>query len=191
MPRYAVTADVEKMFLQIWVHPADRNLQQILFRKNSSERVRIYQLKTVTYGLPSSPFHATRVLDQLAEDEEERFALAVPVIRKGMYVDDVLTGHNDLDTLTKTCHQLMELLQKAGLVLRKWATNEIAVLSGILRKLWETSSELEIDRSHTVNTLGPLWFPQSNTFKFKIPALLPLPTVTKRVVVSEMSQLFR
>ncbi|XP_065093592.1 uncharacterized protein LOC135714203 [Ochlerotatus camptorhynchus] len=128
MPRFAVTADAEKMFRQIWTHPDDRKYQKILFRKDPSESVRVYQLKTVTYGLASSPFHATRVLYQLATDEGERFPLAVPVIKKGTYVDDVLTGHDDLDTLAETCRQLMEMLQQAGLVLRKWATNDAAVL---------------------------------------------------------------
>ncbi|XP_055522534.1 uncharacterized protein LOC129716721 [Wyeomyia smithii] len=167
MPRYTVTADAEKMFRQTWVHPDDRQYQQIL-----------------------SPFRAARVLHQLANDEGENFPLAVPVVQKGMYVDDVLTGHDDRETLAETCHQLKEMLQQAGLTLRKWATNDTAVLSEIPHQLWETSSELEIDRSHSVKTLGLIWFPQLDTFRFKVPDLPPLIGVTKRVVVSEMSQLF-
>ncbi|XP_062704331.1 uncharacterized protein LOC134286695 [Aedes albopictus] len=190
LPRYAVTADAEKMFRQIWVHPDDRKYQQILFRKDPSEPVRIYQLKTVTYGLASSPFHATRVLNQLATDEGERFPLAVPVIKKGTYVDDVLAGDDDQVKLAETCRQLMEMLHQAGFVLRKWATNNTAVLASVPRQLWETKPELEIDRSPTVKTLGLLWFPQPDTFQFKIPALSPLDVATKRLVVSEMSQLF-
>ncbi|XP_062713792.1 uncharacterized protein LOC134290632 [Aedes albopictus] len=190
LPRYAVTADAEKMFRQIWVHPDDRKYQQILFRKDPSEPVRIYQLKTVTYGLASSPFHATRVLNQLATDEGERFPLAVPVIKKGTYVDDVLAGDDDQVKLAETCRQLMEMLHQAGFVLRKWATNNTAVLASVPRLLWETKPELEIDRSPTVKTLGLLWFPQPDTFQFKIPALSPLDVATKRLVVSEMSQLF-
>ncbi|XP_062540758.1 uncharacterized protein LOC134208828 [Armigeres subalbatus] len=190
LPRYAVTADAEKMFRQIWVHPEDRRYQQILFRTDPSESVRIYQLKTVTYGLASSPFHATRVLNQLAIDEGERFPLAVPVISKGTYVDDVLTGHDDMNLLAETCRQLMEILKTAGLVLRKWATNDTSVLSYVPRQLWETKPELEIDRTPTVKTLGLLWLPQSDTFQFKIPDLPQLQVATKRLVVSEMSQLF-
>ncbi|XP_062538557.1 uncharacterized protein LOC134206842 [Armigeres subalbatus] len=147
LPRYAVTADAEKMFRQIWVHPEDRMYQQILFRTNPSESVRIYQLKTVTYGLASLPFHATRVLNQLAIDEGERFPLADPVTRKGTYVDDVLTGHDDMNLLVETCRQLMEILRIADLVLRKWATNDTSVLSYVPRQLWETKPELEIDRT--------------------------------------------
>nr|XP_029715748.1 uncharacterized protein LOC115259352 [Aedes albopictus] len=190
LPRYAVTADAEKMFRQFWVHPDDRKYQQILFRKDPSEPVRIYQLKTVTYGLASSPFHATRVLNQLAIYEGERFPLAVPVIKKGTYVDDVLTGDDDQVKLTETCRQLMEMLHQAGFVLRKWATNNTSILASVPRQLWETKPELEIDRSSTVKTLGLLWFPHSDTFQFKVPTLPPLDVTTKRLVVSKMSQLF-
>lgn len=73
------------MFRQIWVHPDDRKFQQILWRGSPSEPIRTYQLKTVTYGLASSPFHAARVLNQLADDEGQRFPLAVPVVLKGTY----------------------------------------------------------------------------------------------------------
>ncbi|XP_062557315.1 uncharacterized protein LOC134222188 [Armigeres subalbatus] len=190
LPRFAITADAEKMFRQIWIHPDDRKYQQILWRDNPSDMIRSYQLKTVTYGLASSPFHAARVLNQLAIDEGHRYPLAVPVILKGTYVDDVISGHDNHDTMVQTCEQLMEIMKSAGFVLRKWAANYKTVLSKVPQELWETSSELELDRSQAIKTLGLLWFPQPDVFKFKVPALPELNVVTKRIVVSEMSQLF-
>ncbi|XP_058817780.1 uncharacterized protein LOC131681089 [Topomyia yanbarensis] len=190
LPRFVITADVEKMFRQIWVHPEDRRYQQILWRHEPSEPIRIYQLNTVTYGLASSPFHATRILNQLATDEGGRFPLAVPIIRKGTYVDDVLSGHDNHQLLSESCKQLMEMLKSAGFVLRKWASNDPAILSSIPQELWESAPQLEIDRSTAVKTLGLLWFPQTDMFKFKIPQLTALDVVTKRIVVSEMARLF-
>ncbi|XP_058448656.1 uncharacterized protein LOC131428628 [Malaya genurostris] len=190
LPRYAITADVEKMFRQIWIHPQDRCYQQILWRRDSSEPIRTYQLKTVTYGLASSPYHATRILNQLANDEAEHFPLAVPIIQKGTFMDDVLPGHDDLQLIRRTCEQLQKMLSSAGFVLRKWASNEPSVLASIPPELWEVSAELEIDRSEAVKTLGLLWFPQSDTFNFKIPSMSDQSLVTKRIVVSEMSSLF-
>ncbi|XP_055634284.1 uncharacterized protein LOC129774549 [Toxorhynchites rutilus septentrionalis] len=190
LPLFAITADAEKMFRQISVHLDDRKFQQVLWRKKPSEPIRKYQLKTVTYGLASSPFHAARILNQLAIDEGHRFPLAVPVLLKGTYVDDVISGHDDHDTMTETCKQLMEMMKSAGFVLRKWASNHKTVLSSVPEALWETSTELELDRSQAVKTLGLLWFPLRDVFKFKVPELPDLEVVTKRIVVSEMSQLF-
>lgn len=82
MPRFVFTADAQKMFQQIWVHPDDRKFQQTLWRNDSSEPVRVYQMNTVMYGLASSPFLATRVLEKLAIDDGQQYPLAVPVIRK-------------------------------------------------------------------------------------------------------------
>ncbi|XP_062712200.1 uncharacterized protein LOC134289763 [Aedes albopictus] len=178
------------MFRQIWVHPDDRKFQQILWRGSPSEPIRTYQLKTVTYGLASSPFHAARVLNQLADDEGQRFPLAVPVVLKGTYVDDVITGDDDHDKMAETCKQLSEMMKCGGFVLRKWASNYKTVLRHVPEELWETSAELELDRSQAVKTLGLLWCPQRDVFKFKVPALPDLPAVTTRIVVSEMSQLF-
>ncbi|XP_058816162.1 uncharacterized protein LOC131679450 [Topomyia yanbarensis] len=190
LPRFAITADVEKMFRQILVHPEDRRYQQILWRNDPSEPIRTYQLRTVTYGLASSPYHATRILNQLATDEGERFPLAVPIIQKGTYVDDVLSGHDDHQIARYSCKQLMEMLQTAGFVLRKWASNDPSILVDVPPELWDSSPKLEIDRSSAVKTLGLLWFPQPDTFKFKIPTLPELGVVSKRIVVSEMARLF-
>ncbi|XP_055539494.1 uncharacterized protein LOC129726607 [Wyeomyia smithii] len=189
-PRFVVTADVEKMFRQIWVHSDDCRFQQILWRYNPVEPIQVYQLKTVTYGLTSSPFHATRVLSQLALEDGERYPLAVPVIRQGTYVDDVLTGHDDLKTLQQTCEQLIGLLANAKFVLRKWATNDSTVLIKVPTDLWDASNQLEIDRTASIKTLGLLWLPKSDGFMFKIPTLHSQCVITKGVVVSEMSRLF-
>lgn len=119
MRRFVATTDAENMFRQMWVHPEDRRFQQILWRNDPLEPIRVYQLKTVTYGLTNSPFHATRVLYQLTLNDGERYPLAVRVIRKGTYIHDVLTGHDDLQTLQETCGQLISFLAGAGLALRK------------------------------------------------------------------------
>lgn len=190
MPRYVFSADAQKMFQQIWVHPEDRKFQQTLWRDHPSEPIRIYQMKTVMYGLASSPFLATRVLNQLATDDGANYPLAVPVIRKGTYVDDVLTGDDDLCTIQETCAQLIALLGGAGFVLRKWAANNQAVLANVPSEMWETANSLEIDRPTTVKALGLIWVPQADMFMFKIPEFLDTTAITKRVVVSEMARLF-
>ncbi|XP_053686902.1 uncharacterized protein LOC128736443 [Sabethes cyaneus] len=101
-PRFVFIADIEKMFRQVWVHPADRKLQQILWRSDTSQPILRYQLKTITYGTSSAPYLATRVLNQLAEDEGNRFPLGAAVVREGFYVDDVLTGDDDLQEVIET-----------------------------------------------------------------------------------------
>jgi len=56
--RYVLASDIEKMYRQILVDPADRNLQKILWRYDRQEPIKEYLLNTVTYGLACAPFLA-------------------------------------------------------------------------------------------------------------------------------------
>ncbi|XP_058449453.1 uncharacterized protein LOC131429392 [Malaya genurostris] len=178
------------MFRQVWVHPEDRKFQQIIWRQNPTEPLKCFQLKTVTYGLASSPYHAARVLNKLAEDEGARFHRAAQIVTNRMYVDDVLAGGDELEEVAEVCSELSSLLARGGLSLRKWCANDLRILKQVPQELWEATTELEIGHMEGMKTLGLLWHPQTDRLAFKIPSLPAINIVTKRIVVSEMSSLF-
>ncbi|XP_055591485.1 uncharacterized protein LOC129743475 [Uranotaenia lowii] len=181
-PKYVFTADIEKMFRQVWVHPNDRKYQQIIWRKDPSLPPQVYQLKTVTYGLASSPYHAARVLNQLAADYHHDHPLASSIVKHRTYVDDTLAGYDDLAEATEACRQLVVMLKIAGFTLRKWCSNQPKVLENVPEELWNHSSKTEIGQSTTTTkTLGLLWNLQTDTFSFKIPSLCTANPVTKLV----------
>lgn len=64
------------MYRQVLVSKNDRKYQKILWRENSDEALKIYELNTVTYGTASASFSAIRALRKLAEDEGSNFPLA-------------------------------------------------------------------------------------------------------------------
>lgn len=90
--KYAITADIEKMCRQIWLHEEDQNLQLIYWRESVSAPVQVYRLKTNTYRTASAPFLAVRCLHEIARIMEKQYPLATRVIKEGFYVDDLLTG---------------------------------------------------------------------------------------------------
>ena len=116
--QYVITGDVEKMYRQFLVRPEDRKFQQILWR-NSDGEVDIYQLNTVTFGLPAAPYLAIRCLKQLADDEGHRYPRAAMVLQRDFYVDDVLTGVDTKDEARSLRTELTKLLKLAGLNIRK------------------------------------------------------------------------
>lgn len=69
----ALTADIAKMYRQVRVHGDDLDYQRILWRNNTTEEVREWQLTTVTYGMAASPYLVIRALQQLAKDEQQNF----------------------------------------------------------------------------------------------------------------------
>ena len=58
--------------LVVLMHPDDRDLQRILWRPSPDEPIQEYQLNTITYGTSSAPFLATRCLNKLADDNQDK-----------------------------------------------------------------------------------------------------------------------
>ncbi|XP_071874189.1 uncharacterized protein [Bombus fervidus] len=128
--QYVLTGDVEKMYRQFLVRPEDRTYQKILWR-NSNGEVETYQINTVTFGLSAAPYLAIRCLKQLADDEGHRFPRASSVLQRDFYVDDALTGADTICEALSIRTELIELLQLAGLKIRKWASNNQELLNGL------------------------------------------------------------
>lgn len=61
---FIVSADITKMYRQILVEPSQRSLQRILWRSNSNDYLKTYELNTVTYGHASASYLAIRCLFQ-------------------------------------------------------------------------------------------------------------------------------
>ncbi|VVC25822.1 Hypothetical protein CINCED_3A013339 [Cinara cedri] len=90
------------MFWQIQVHTKDQQFQGIVWRDDPSKVVQSYKLTTVTYGLITSPYHALRVLKQLALFEQDSYPIGVKILLNDFYVDEVMTGSDNLRQCSQT-----------------------------------------------------------------------------------------
>lgn len=133
--KYALTADIDKMYRQSLVHPDDTPYQNILFRKNFQEPVKVFSLKTVTYGTSCAPYLAIRVLQQLAEDEKITHPLAASILKNDFYVDDLLTGWETLEEAKVIREELMILLKKEVSLFENGHQMRLLSLSIIEKKL--------------------------------------------------------
>lgn len=79
---------------------------------------------TVTYGTNSAPYLAMRCLRQLALDDGDKHPLAAKALLSDFYMDDVLTGTDNLEETTTLQKQLMVLLARGQFNLRKWRSND-------------------------------------------------------------------
>lgn len=189
-----LVADAEKMFRQIFVHRIDRPFQSILWRSSPSEEVGIYELNTVTYGTRPAPFLATRTLQQLATDEGSRYPLAAKAIIEDTYMDDVITGCDNLEEAKELQVQLNQMMNSGGFQLRKWASNRAEVLHGISEKnlAIPISSGINLDPDTSVKALGLTWLPHKDVFRFQF-EVAPVKSdevLTKRKVLSIIATLF-
>lgn len=185
-------ADAQKMFRQILVDKLDTPLQRIVYRFSRDEPIQTYELVTVTYGTASAPFHATRVLQQLANDEKHTFPKAAEVLCRDCYVDDLFSGGDNVDEVIELRQQLDALLKKGGFELRKWASNIEAVLDGIPADNRAVQPFVDLDRDQCIKTLGLHWEPATDQLRYKIQPSTSAAEehLTKRIALSRIAELF-
>ncbi|GFX36407.1 integrase catalytic domain-containing protein [Trichonephila clavipes] len=154
------------MFRQILIDPAERDLR-IMWKTGANEEPVIYRLKTVTYGTASAPFLAIRTLKQLAMDESSRFPLASKVALQDVYMDDVVSGAQNM-------------LEACGMKLHKWNSNSKELLNSSSDQEHSFSTSAE----SAIKTLGPviskakiflqkLWLRKLNWEEFLPDAIAP------------------
>lgn len=188
----AFTADIAKMYRQVQVNTRDRTYQRILWRRDQTEPIQEYQLTTVTYGMASAPFLATRCLQQLAEEGSQVYPKAAEVIANDFYVDDCMSGCQDIEKALEMQRQLIELLEGGGFPLRKWCSNHSGLLESVPAELRETQLPLRLDNDDNVKTLGLLWHPAADIFQIvnNIQLISSTHDFTKRTVLSVISAIF-
>ncbi|XP_062717012.1 uncharacterized protein LOC134292166 [Aedes albopictus] len=189
--KYAFTTDVSKMYRQVKVHDGDCRYQRILWYDSQGKPI-VIELTTVTYGTSAAPFLATRCLNQLAVDEQNNFPEASEKVLKCFYVDDALTGANELEEARQLQSDLISLLSKGGFDLHKWCANDAALLSDIPPERREKQVDFENhDVNEVIKTLGLLWNPVEDelVFRVQLPEK-PKDGLTKRQILSEVARLF-
>lgn len=178
-----ITADVEKMYRQILVHPDFRYLQQILYRFDPHDELMIFQLNTVSYGTASAPFLATRCLQQLGlECLDDKIK---EIIVHDFYVDDLLSGGDTVDEVRFIKERVSFELQSACMPLRKWRSNVPELVS----ESKDSPVDLNIGATASSKTLGLNWNVNLDMLNFPVEESLKGGN-TKRDILSIISQIF-
>ncbi|XP_050315358.1 uncharacterized protein LOC126749716 [Anthonomus grandis grandis] len=179
-----LSGDIEKMYRQVYVAPEYRKLQRILWRANINEPILTYDLSTVTYGTASAAFLATRSLQEVGKIHAKDCPKISNIIQRDFYVDDLLTGAQTVDELRQIKEDIHDLLMKYGFPLRKWASNEPTLTSD------SSIHSISFDTDIASKTLGLLWNHISDTLEYKIGPIESSTRVTKRTILSSISQIF-
>lgn len=189
MYRFVYTADIEKMFSQIKIHPADVDYQRIVWRSHPDDELVSYRLTTLTYGMACAPFLANRVLKQLAKDEGHNYPLAVPIIDNCTYVDDIMFGADDIILAKQARNQLCQLAKAGGFNVRRWAGNAAVLLDDIPSENHGLATDKFLKEDENVKVLGIAWNPATDSFRFHAQTE-QLSAFTKRSFLSMISRIF-
>ncbi|XP_043862777.1 uncharacterized protein LOC122756629 [Drosophila santomea] len=165
--RYAITADVVKMFRQVNMFAEDRRFQYILWRTSPSQPLSTFELNTVTYGTAAALYLAIRSLSYLADK----------------FMDKLEIGAK-LEQLHQIKREVTAILQDGQLELAKWHSNHCKFVDNA------TVKHLQLDDEMLTSTLGLKWDQVRDTFMFSFSPRFDSDHVTKRSILSIASSLF-
>ena len=120
--KFAMTADIEEMFLQVEVKPEDRKFLRLLwFHEN--DQVVTYQYNRHIFGAKSSPTCAIFALQRCALDNASVFERSSRRIASHyFYMDEMLVSLNSKKNSSRYQIEVNRILAKGGFKLTKLAT---------------------------------------------------------------------
>lgn len=182
-----MTADIEKMYLQVFVHENELRFQRILWRNDN--KVKTFQLNTLAFGVASSPFLAIRTLQKFAEDECNAFQKAAEVLKTHLYVDNLLSRANTIDEARLIRNDLIAILARGGFNIRQWASNDERIINDLPARALRSSLALDADNS--LKTLGITWGVRDDEICYTTnPSIKINERLTKRNVLSAVVKIF-
>ena len=120
--RYAVSADIEGMFLQVGVPDKDQTSLRFLWREDPTQKVVVHQYTRHTFGAKDSPTCANYALQRTADHICKEFPREAGSVRNNFYMDDYLESFATSEEATERCQDLVTLLKRGGFKLTKFVS---------------------------------------------------------------------
>ena len=187
--RVALTGDIGKMYREILLAPADKQLHRFLWRPELDEPIREFCMNRVTFGVTCSPYLAVQTLQQAGQMFGAEFPEAQHHINTSFYVDDLLAGADSEGGAVELYKQLTSVLSQAGFTLRKFRSSSAKVLSQIPKELVEPLPQKEMVDCHSDSyqkTLGIIWDSANDTMATDVVQQSEF-VPTKRGILSNVS----
>ena len=173
----ALTADIQKAFLQVGVDIDDRDAHRFLWDDEGTTRV--MRFARVPFGNRGSPFLLMATIRyHLANSQQTE---VVQELQENLYMDDWLSGCDKEDKAFKMFDEAQTIMLEAGMTLAKWASNNKDLSDHF-------KGELATAVSHKV--LGLEWSMKTDLFTFSGFPVNTDTCMTKRVILSLISRLF-
>ena len=132
--RIAITADIEKAFLMIGIVPSDRDVLRFLWFQDPTKLdspICQFRFTRVVFGLRPSPALLGAVILHHLDNYSSVQPQLIEGIKKGLYVDDLLTGSDNVASAFQIYSKAKQIMSEGGLNLRKWTSNSSELLQQI------------------------------------------------------------
>ena len=115
---------IEKAFLQTRIRESERDVLRFHWVNSlESKNIEILRFTRLVFGLTQSPFILQGSLKKHFENYRGSFKELIKIIEDDMYVDDLVTGGNNLEEVKEIKQSSVQLLKKGSFSLHKWNSN--------------------------------------------------------------------
>ena len=176
--KVALVGDLEKAFLQMALHPTDRDVTRFMWKENASDpEPTIYRMTRVLFGINASPFLLQATIRHHLELYEQSDPELVEILRRDIYCDDFITSVDSEQDAERIQTRTQAIFRDACMVMTKWATSA----SGD-----KLPRQLGGDCDSRRKVLGVTWHPSADVLKVGAGALANVAEgapVTKRTIL--------
>uniref|UniRef100_A0A183VDV5 Reverse transcriptase domain-containing protein n=1 Tax=Toxocara canis TaxID=6265 RepID=A0A183VDV5_TOXCA len=173
----ALTADIEKAFLQLELQEPDRDACRFLWLRNPDDsdiqvdrKLQTYRFCRVPFGVVSSPFLLAAVLKTHLKGYTEEKAIA-----KNLYVDNIFVSAENSKEAERMYKRIKDIFNEASMNVREFASNDKRVTSSI--------KEEDRHKEQIIKILGMKWDTTTDEMIIEIESLERRPR-TKRETLS-------
>ena len=190
---FAVSADIEVLFLQVAVLPAEQSVLRFLWREDLSMNIALYQYTRHIFRAKDSPTCANHALLRTAKDNNSDFLEAALAVCQKFFMDDYLDSMESPMIVQKISRDLIELRNRESFKLNKFISNVPGLLEELVDKSVkqipkEIGASMEESSSHF---LGLKWYHLNDTLVVNSGTICDFSkAVTQRLLLSLVSKIF-
>ena len=108
-----LTSDIEKAFLQVRIKAEERDAMWFPWQSPGSDDVTVYRFTRPLFGLTCSPFLLGGVINEHLRHWETKYPEVVKKIRDNLYVDDLITGGESVQSVGTKRLQAVQVFEDA------------------------------------------------------------------------------
>ena len=120
---FAVSADIEGMFLQVGVLPFDQPSLRFLWREDPTSNVVVHQYTLHIFGAEDSTTCANYAIQRTASDNAKEYPEAAKAVLENLYMDGYLDSVESPECALIRSKELVHLLHLGGFKFTKFLSN--------------------------------------------------------------------